>query len=43
MAVLTPEELIATEAVGDPEDIETRESDTKLVEPASLPGRGRRL
>ena len=29
MAALAPAELIATEAVDDPKDIETRESDTK--------------
>ena len=43
MAVATPEEAIAAEAVGSPDDIETKESDTKLVEPWTLPGRGRRL
>ena len=44
MGVGAPDEAITTEAVGSPEeDIATKESDTKLVEPESLPGRGRRL
>ena len=38
-----PEEAIAAEAVGSPDDIKTKESDTKLVEPTSLPDLGRRL
>ena len=44
MVVAAPEEAIAAEAVGSPDNIETKESDTKLVESArALPGLGRSL
>ena len=43
MEVGAPDEVTAGEAVDGPEDIAIEESDTKLVEPSDLPGRGRRL
>ena len=43
MVAGAPDDAIAAEAVGSPEDIATEESDTKLVETRGLPGRGRRL